>query len=116
MGAEQKTAARLLQQQVAAFTKTHRLDVRPQDRLLDLNSEVGELCKAWLAATRYGSAPFQNDQEFWREELGDVFFSLICLANATDVDLQQALQQVLDKYSRRLARNGSASSTPVRKI
>ena len=46
----------------------------------------------------------------WAEELGDVLFSLACVANLTGVDLNQALDSVVRNYERRLAERGDAGS------
>ncbi|MFN4218524.1 MAG: MazG nucleotide pyrophosphohydrolase domain-containing protein [Candidatus Bipolaricaulia bacterium] len=48
--------------------------------------------------------------EDWTSELGDAFFSLICIANSTNVNLEDALQQALRKYEQRLVRKGGADS------
>lgn len=97
------------QERVAAFSDMHGLRAGAEARLLDLVSEVGEVAKEALAATRYGEEPF-HAREQWREELADVFFSLIALANATGVDLDAALEGALAKYRDRLARRGDAGS------
>jgi NTP pyrophosphatase (non-canonical NTP hydrolase) len=46
----------------------------------------------------------------WPEELGDLLFSLICMANATNVDLEQSLSRVLEKYAKRLEARQDAGS------
>ena len=50
----------------------------------------------------------EYNQEF-KSELGDVLFSLITVANTFDIDLEDALQEVLSKYEKRL-KKGSAGS------
>jgi len=42
-------------------------------------------------------------------ELGDVLYSLITVANTFNIDLEDALLQVLEKYKKRLE-NGSLGS------
>ncbi|UFJ39412.1 nucleotide pyrophosphohydrolase [Brevibacillus humidisoli] len=98
-----------LQQQVADFVRQHNMETTVPVRLLDLASEMGEVSKEVLKTTRYGKEPFHPTAE-WESELGDLFFSLICLANSTDVDLEHALAAVLDKYVKRLANSGDAGS------
>ena len=100
-----------LQQRVADFVRAHQLEAPAPSRLLDLTSEVGELAKEALKATSYGRAAFRAGGA-WSDELGDVFFTLICLANGTDVDLEAALTAALEKYDRRLAGRGDAGSGP----
>lgn len=98
-----------VQQTVSDFVATHHLQADVETRLLDLVSEVGELAKENLIATNYGSQPFVPTSH-WSAELGDAFFSLICLANATNVNLNDALNLVLEKYQQRLALKGEAGS------
>lgn len=98
-----------LQTQVAAFVAAHGLTTSVELRLLDLVSEVGELAKEPLRATGYGSAAF-SPTPAWTDELGDVLFALVCLANATNVDLHAALLASLRKYEARLRDRGSAGS------
>jgi len=97
------------QQAVAAFVQRHGLETDAQHRLLDLVSEVGELAKEILKGTQYGHTPLALTSN-WQDELGDVLFSLICLANTTEVDLADALQGALAKYEIRLAQRGVAAS------
>ena len=64
-----------------------------------LTEEVGEVAR--IISRKYGE---QSEKESDKgkalsEELADVFFVLICLANQTGVDLDQALKKSLDKKS-----------------
>jgi NTP pyrophosphatase (non-canonical NTP hydrolase) len=104
-------SARSDQQRVRAFIDEHGLRAGTPARLLDVTSELGELAKEYLERTNYGSTAFESG-ESWCEELGDVYYALICLAEESGVDLEQALERVLQKYSERLERRGSAGSTP----
>ena len=66
-----------------------------------LTEEVGEVAR--IMARRYGE---QSEKESEKEkdlgdELADVLFVLICLANQTGVDLTEALQKNLDKKTKR---------------
>ncbi|MBI2279687.1 MAG: nucleotide pyrophosphohydrolase [Bacteroidetes bacterium] len=66
-----------------------------------LTEEVGEVAR--IIARRYGE---QSEKESDKnkdlgEELADVLFVLICLANQTGVDLTQALQKNLEKKTAR---------------
>ncbi|MBC8331070.1 MAG: nucleotide pyrophosphohydrolase [Anaerolineae bacterium] len=97
------------QQIVREFTQEHQLQISTVSRLLDLVSELGEVAKDILESTHYGREAFQPS-ESWDTELGDTFFSLICLANGTQVNLDTALTQVLKKYQLRIAQKGSAAS------
>jgi len=66
-----------------------------------LTEEVGEVAR--IIARRYGE---QSEKESDKnkdlgEELADVLFVLICLANQTGVDLTKELQKSLDKKAKR---------------
>ena len=100
---------RATQDRVAQFVKEHGLDAPAHARLLDLTSELGEVAKEFLTSSQYGGKEFKRT-DAWCDELGDVLFSLVCLANATGVDLEVALSQALDKYAQRLASRGDAAS------
>jgi NTP pyrophosphatase (non-canonical NTP hydrolase) len=99
----------ILQRTVAGFVEEAGIEAPLEARLLDLVSEVGELSKEVLEATRYGRTPF-DAPDGWAGELGDVLFSLVCIANSTGVDLGTALDGTLDKYRERLALGGDAGS------
>jgi NTP pyrophosphatase (non-canonical NTP hydrolase) len=86
-----------IQKRIAEFVGRYGLTAPAPYRVLDLASEVGELSKEILKATNYGEREFRPS-EGWEEELGDVLVSLICVANSTEVDLEQALLKVLGKY------------------
>ncbi len=97
------------QKRIAQFVEQHGLKIPVEYRVLDFVSELGELSKEILKATNYGKSEFQPTEN-WEEELGDVLFSLICVANATQVDLEQALAKVLDKYQKRIKSKQDAGS------
>jgi len=66
-----------------------------------LTEEVGELAR--IIARKYGEQSFkESDKEKkLEEELADVFFVLICIANQTGVNLTDALLQNLEKKTQR---------------
>jgi NTP pyrophosphatase (non-canonical NTP hydrolase) len=66
-----------------------------------LTEEVGEVAR--IIARRYGDqSEKQSDTKVkLDEELADVLFVLICLANQTGIDLTQALQKNLTKKTKR---------------
>jgi NTP pyrophosphatase (non-canonical NTP hydrolase) len=94
---------------VGYFVTMQKLEAPVEARLLDLLSELGELSKEVLKGADYGKQPFINTED-WAEELGDVYFSLLCLANQTNVDLEHELENVLMKYNDRLNDKGDVGS------
>ena len=66
-----------------------------------LSEEVGELAR--IIARKYGEQSFKEGEENQdpEDEMADVLFVLICLANQTGVDLTKALEQNLLKKSSR---------------
>ncbi|AGN01021.1 putative pyrophosphatase [Salinarchaeum sp. Harcht-Bsk1] len=96
------------QQRVAAFVADKDLSAPPAYRLLDLVSETGELAKEANESTGYGTDPDAIDLS--ADELGDVYFSLLALAEAADVDAEAALSGALAKYERRLEEGDTAGS------
>jgi NTP pyrophosphatase (non-canonical NTP hydrolase) len=94
---------------VAAFAHRHDLLHDPATHALDLVSEVGEVAKEILLATDYGRRAPQARAQL-ADELGDVLYSLLALAESCDVDVGSALIAALEKYERRLTERGEASS------
>ncbi|WP_448519997.1 nucleotide pyrophosphohydrolase [Rhodoflexus sp.] len=66
-----------------------------------LMEEVGEVAR--IMARKYGEQSFKaSDQEVdLGEEMADVLFVLICLANQTGIDLTEAFQRRMDKKTKR---------------
>ncbi|HAQ66110.1 MAG TPA: pyrophosphatase [Bacteroidales bacterium] len=66
-----------------------------------LTEEVGELAR--IIARKYGEQSFkESDKEVdLADEMADVLFVLICLANQTGVDLTEALKKNLQKKTQR---------------
>ncbi len=97
------------QTDVANFVAQYHIEAPVEARLLDLVSEVGEVAKEALKGSDYGKQPFQPTAE-WQSELADVFFSLVCVANSTNINLETALSAALAKYQQRLTSKGAAGS------
>lgn len=65
-----------------------------------LTEEVGELAR--LMARKYGDQSFKaGEKTDLGEEMADVLWVLICLANQTGVDLTDALRASLEKKTKR---------------
>lgn len=98
-----------IQEAVGSFTESKGMNSNVNVRIIDLASEVGELSKEVLKGTNYGNKNF-NKTEQWDSEIGDVLFSLICLANESSTCLEDCLKKVLNKYEERFASSGNMSS------
>mgnify|MGYP004715801519 FL=1 len=65
-----------------------------------LTEEVGELAR--IMARKYGDQSFkQGEEQDPADEMADVLWVLMCLANQTGVDLTEALRKNLEKKTRR---------------
>ena len=65
-----------------------------------LTEEVGELAR--VIARTYGDQSFKKGEKLnLGEEMADVLWVLICLANQTGVDLTEELQKSLEKKTQR---------------
>ena len=66
-----------------------------------LTEEVGEVAR--IIARRYGeqSSKESDLDKKLEDELADVLWVVICLANQTDIDLEEALRRNIEKKSNR---------------
>ena len=89
------------QKQVDNWIKEH--GVRYFNELTNtaiLAEEVGEVAR--IMARRYGEQSFkEGEKSDLGDELADVLWVLICIANQTGVDLTAALEKNFDKKTRR---------------
>ena len=68
-----------------------------------LTEEVGELAR--VMSRKYGDQSFkQGEKDNLGEEMADILWVLICLANQTGVDLTAELQKSFDKKTARDAK------------
>ena len=66
-----------------------------------LMEEVGELAR--IAAREYGDQSYKESDKSVNlaEEMADVLFVLVCLANQTGVDLEEAFRESIEKKTKR---------------
>ena len=95
--AQQKEA----QKQVDQWVKTY--GVRYFSELTNmavLTEEVGELAR--VMARKYGDQSFkEGEKDNIEEEIADVLWVLLCIANQTGVDVTAALQKSMEKKTKR---------------
>lgn len=91
-----------LQQSVDSWIKT--IGVRYYSELTNLGilmEEVGELSR--IMVRKYGDQSFKKGErdEHLADEMADVLWVLVCLANQTGVDLTEAVKKNIEKKTRR---------------
>lgn len=66
-----------------------------------LTEEVGELAR--IISRKYGEQSFKKSEEAYdmADEMADILFVLICLANQTGVDLTEAFVKNIEKKTKR---------------
>ena len=90
------------QQQVDEWIKT--IGVRYFSELTNmaiLTEEVGELAR--VMARKFGDQSFKKSEtaDHLADEMADVLWVLICLANQTGIDLTEAFAKNMDKKTKR---------------
>ncbi len=90
------------QQQVDEWIKTY--GVRYFNELTNmaiLTEEVGEVAR--IMARKYGEQSFKESdkQKDLSDEMADVLWVLLCLANQTGIDLTEAFQKNIEKKTSR---------------
>ncbi len=73
----------------------------PLSNLARLSEEVGELAR--ILNIRHGEKPAKDElpDDALVEEIGDILFVVVTIANSLDVDLEEAFQHAIDKYDLR---------------
>lgn len=98
-----------IQKKIKKFCQKHKINSSIESRLLDTMSELGEVSKEVLKMTNYGKEKIKYKKRI-EKEIGDLFFSLITVANFFDIDLEKVLEEVLEKYKERFRKSGSIGS------
>ena len=90
------------QQQVNEWIQNHGVRYFNElTNMAQLTEEVGEVAR--IIARRYGeqSEKESDKNKYLGEELADVVFVVLCLANQTGVNLQEAFEKKLDLKTKR---------------
>lgn len=101
-----------MQNKVSNFNKLRHVHTKPMPvyaRLLDIQSELGELSKEFLSPTKYGTQNFEVTNDF-KMEFGDTLYSLLSLADELNFSAEECLDLVLKKYQERLNKNNNMAS------
>lgn len=95
-----------IQAKVADFNLKNNIKLPLHSRIFDLQSELGEFYKEILKTSDYGEKKVSTSDKM-REEIGDIFYALLSLANELDIKVDKELDSVLSKYQIRLEKNKS---------
>ena len=89
------------QKQVDQWVKTY--GVRYFSELTNMAVLMEEVCElARVMARKYGDQSFkEGEKDNLDEEIADVLWVLLCIANQTGVDLTTALQKSMEKKTKR---------------
>lgn len=96
------------QERVKKFLEQNNLETKPENRLLDLLSELGEVAKDMNESTDYGEKP--EELSVKEDEIGDTLFALLALSENLNIDAEQALDKALKKYRNRMETSETPSS------
>ena len=90
-----------LQEKVDNWINTHGVRYFNElTNMAQLTEEVGEVAK--IISRRYGEQSMkESDNNDLGQELADVLFVVLCLANQTGVDLQKAFNSMMDMKAKR---------------
>ncbi|RLG17347.1 nucleotide pyrophosphohydrolase [Nanoarchaeota archaeon] len=74
---------------------------KPSNMMLRVMEEVGELARE--INHRFGEKPKKAGREEGNigEEIADIIFALLCMANSLNIDLEKAFEGIMEKYERR---------------
>lgn len=94
MNKQQKEVDKWMKSQNWPYWTQHEIMVR-------LMEETGELARLvnhiWGPKKKKSTEAVQNVED----EVGDILYTLICFANANNIDLDQAIKKSLDKVMKR---------------
>lgn len=73
----------------------------PFEMLARMSEELGELAREVHHVYGMKKKKESEAEKSMEEELGDLFFVLVCFANAQNIDMQQAIDRVMNKFKSR---------------
>jgi NTP pyrophosphatase (non-canonical NTP hydrolase) len=89
---------RLIQKQVDEWTSQFRVQYwQPHEILARLMEEVGELAREINNLHGPKKKKASEETKELADEMGDIIFTLCCLANSKGINLDEAFQGVMDK-------------------
>ncbi len=91
------------QEFVKKFVHERNWETSEEDILLHLMEELGEVSRNVLKRKDYGGNHTQDSKQNMDEELADVFYLILKLANKTNVDLNLAFQNKMKENIKRFS-------------
>ena len=73
----------------------------PLSMLASIVEEIGELSREINSLEKIKRKKNSEPVSSLSLEIGDILFSLICLANYYSIDLEESFNEVMEKYSKR---------------
>lgn len=90
-----------IQNKIDEFIRNHGGYWPPLSMLSAVMEEVGELAREINHLEGYKPKKSTDSQIDIGEELGDIIFAIICLANYYNIDLSEKINHIIDKYQKR---------------
>ena len=87
----------------------HREPMPVYARLMDIESEIGELEKEYLKSSNYGTKEFEVTDDF-KEEFGDVVYAILSLSIELGLSAEECLKISLEKMKKRMEKTNSFGS------
>ena len=101
-----------MQKKVEEFNNSKTCHLKPMPvyaRLMDIESEIGELEKEYLKSSNYGTKEFEVTDDF-KEEFGDVVYAILSLSNELGISAEECLKISLEKMKKRMEKTNSFGS------
>lgn len=87
----------------------------PMSLIVRLTEELGELAREVNHGFGEKKKKATEPLGSIKEEIGDVLYCLTCLANALEIDMEDAHRTVMDKFQTRDADRWTRKTSPVEK-
>jgi NTP pyrophosphatase (non-canonical NTP hydrolase) len=90
-----------IQEKIDDWIKNHGGYWPPLAMLSAITEELGELSREINALEGFKPKKRRKEKTYLGEELADLLFSIICVANHYDIDLNSYLERIILKYTKR---------------
>jgi len=91
-------ALREVQKEVDEWVNKHKIGYwKPHEILARLTEEVGELAREVNHIWGPKKKKTEEEMKELEDEIADVVFTLVCLANSQKIDLDEAFSRTMDK-------------------